>query len=358
MDLVVIWIILIAVLWTGYFILEGFDFGVGMLLPLLGRGTDPADTEKRKRLMITTIGPVWDGNEVWVLTAGGATFAAFPHWYATLFAGFYLPLLLILVGLIIRGIGLDYRGKVATQRARDRLDLMIVVGSFLPSLLWGVAFANIVNGVPLAPDASAAAPYNAAPYVEYTGNLFTLLNPLGLIGGLTTLFLFLTHGAHFLALKTDGPIRGRARTWAGRFGLVTAGCAVVFLGATMVNRHAGPAAWACTAAAALALLASLYANRIAREGWAFVGTAVTTAGAVWALFLALYPDVMPSTTDPAYSLTAANAASSPTTLVIMTWAAVIFTPVVLAYQGWTYWVFRKRISTAHIPDQVPAPAAA
>ena len=354
MDLVVIWIILIAILWTGYFVLEGFDFGVGMLLPILGRSryADPEDAEKRRRVMVTTIGPDWDGNEVWVLTAGGATFAAFPHWYATLFAGFYLPLLLILVGLIIRGIGLDYRGKVNTQTARDRLDLMVVIGSFLPAFLWGVAFANIVGGVPLAPDVTAAAPYNAAPYVEYTGNLFTLLNPLGLIGGLTTLFLFLTHGAHFIALKTDGPIREDARAWATRSGLVTAVCAVAFLGWTMVNRHAGVAAWICMVLAAVALLAGLYANRLGREGWAFVATAATTAFAVWALFLALYPDVMPSTTDPAFSLTAANASSTHLTLVIMTWAAVIFTPVVMAYQSWTYWVFRKRITTAHIPDHV------
>ncbi len=356
MELTTVWIILIAVLWTGYFILEGFDFGVGMLFPILGKGRDAADSEKRRRVLLNTIGPVWDGNEVWVLTAGGATFAAFPHWYATLFAGFYLPLLLILVGLIIRGIGIDYRSKVNTQAARNRLDLMIIVGSFLPALLWGVAFSNIVNGVPLAPAATASAPYNAAPYVEYTGNLFTLLNPLGLVGGLTTLFLFLTHGAHFVALKTDGPIRAEARAWAAKFGLVTAVFAVIFLLWTMLNRHAGVAAWVCTIVAAVALLASLYAGRLGREGWAFVGTAVTTAFAVWALFLALYPDVMPSTVDAAYSLTATNAASSHTTLVIMTWAAVVFTPIVLAYQSWTYWVFRKRITTAHIPDHVPVEA--
>lgn len=352
MELITVWVILIAVLWTGYFILDGFDFGVGMLFPILGKGRDAEDSEKRRRVLLNTIGPVWDGNEVWVLTAGGATFAAFPHWYATLFAGFYLPLLLILVGLIIRGVGIDYRSKVNTQVARNRLDLMIIVGSFLPSLLWGVAFSNIVNGVPLAPAATASAPYNAAPYVEYTGNLVTLLNPLGLVGGLTTVFLFLTHGAHFVALKTDGPIRHEARGWAAKFGLVTALFAVVFLLWTMINRQAGVGAWVCTVVAAVALLAGMYAGRLGREGWAFVGTAVTTAFAVWALFLALYPDVMPSSVDPAYSLTATNAASSHTTLVIMTWAAVVFTPIVLAYQSWTYWVFRKRITTAHIPDHV------
>lgn len=358
MELTTVWIILIAVLWTGYFVLEGFDFGVGMLFPILGKKTgDPAhdaDAEKRRRVLLNTIGPVWDGNEVWVLTAGGATFAAFPHWYATLFAGFYLPLLLILIGLIVRGVAFDYRGKVATQQQRDRLDLLIVVGSFLPALLWGVAFANIVNGVPLEVlNRAAEAPYNAAPYVEYTGNLFTLLNPLGLVGGLTTLLLFLTHGAHFVALKTDGPIRAEARAVAAKTGIATAVVAVVFLVATMINRDAGIAAWVCTLVAAGALLAGMYANRLGREGWAFIGTAATTAFAVWALFLALAPDVLPSTVDPKYSLTIVNAASSHTTLVIMTWAAAVFTPVVLAYQAWTYWVFRKRLTVAHIPDPVP-----
>ncbi len=196
MDLPTVWFLLIAVLWIGYFVLEGFDFGVGMLLPILGGSryaADPADAEKRKRLMLTTIGPVWDGNEVWVLTAGGATFAAFPHWYATLFAGFYLPLLLILVALIVRNLGFEYRGKGESQAWRDKWDLAIVVGSFVPALLWGVAFANIVVGVPI--DAS----------MEFTGNLLTLLNPVGLLGGLTTLGLFLTHGAVYLALKADGP---------------------------------------------------------------------------------------------------------------------------------------------------------
>ena len=186
MELTTVWFALIAVLWVGYFCLEGFDFGVGMLLPVLARN----DTERR--VMINTIGPVWDGNEVWVLVAGGATFAAFPEWYATLFSGFYLPLLLILVGLIVRGLAFEYRHKREDAQWKQRWDLAIIVGSVIPALLWGVAFANIVAGVPIDADK------------EFTGNLFTLLNPFGLLGGLVTLTLFAAHGAMFVALKTDG----------------------------------------------------------------------------------------------------------------------------------------------------------
>ena len=211
MELTTVWFALIAVLWVGYFCLEGFDFGVGMLLPVLARD----DTERR--VMINTVGPVWDGNEVWVLVAGGATFAAFPEWYATLFSGFYLPLLLILVALIVRGLSFEYRHKREETEWKGRWDLALIIGSFVPSLLWGVAFANIVAGVPIDADK------------EFTGNLFTLLNPFGLLGGLVTLTLFATHGAMFVALKTDGEIRHRARDLAVRIGVVAAVLAVVFL---------------------------------------------------------------------------------------------------------------------------------
>ena len=347
MELSTVWFILIAVLWTGYFVLEGFDFGVGMLLPILSRSSDPKEADRRRRVMLTTIGPVWDGNEVWVLTAGGATFAAFPHWYATLFSGFYLPLLLILVALIVRNLGFEYRGKRDSDAWRAGWDKAIIVGSFVPALLWGVAFANIVNGVPLAP-----APGNAAPYVEFTGNLFTLLGPIGLLGGLTTLGLFLTHGAMYIALKTVGDIRHDAEAFAWKSGLVTAVLAIAFLVWTNVNTGS-PASWVLSILAAVALVAALAANRSGRDGFAFAGTFATIALAVWALFAALFPDVMPSSIDPAYSLTAANAASSQLTLQIMTVAALVFTPVVLAYQGWTYWVFRRRIGTQHIPVAAP-----
>jgi cytochrome d ubiquinol oxidase subunit II len=332
-----VWFLLIAVLWTGYFLLEGFDFGVGMLLPLLG--TD----ETRRRVMINTIGPVWDGNEVWLLVAGGATFAAFPEWYASLFSGFYLPLLIILVALILRGVAFEYRGKIDSAVWRRRWDAAIIFGSAVPALLWGVAFANIVRGVRL--DANH----------HYVGTFFDLLNPYALVGGVTTLALFATHGAVFLALKTTGDVRAGARLVATRMGITTVVVAATFLVWTQIGY--GGAATAVTAAvAALALVGGVYLNTRGREGWAFLGLAVTIVAATATLFLALYPDVLPSTIDPANSLTVTNAASTPYTLKIMTWVAVVFTPVVLAYQGWTYWVFRRRIGTRDIPPPAGLPA--
>ena len=337
-----LWFLLIAVLWIGYFCLEGFDMGVGMLIGILGKDKngDAEETERRKRLMLTTIGPHWDGNEVWLLTAGGATFAAFPHWYATLFAGFYLPLLLILVGLILRAMGLEYRGKGDTDTWRRNWDIAIMVGSFLPALLWGVAFANIVNGVPMV---------GTAPDLDYAGTpVLSLLNPLGLIGGLTTLFLFLTHGALFIALKTDGAIRRDARAFALKSGLATAVFAVILLVWTNLNTG-NLASWVFTIGAAVCLLAALAVAKAGRDGWAFTGTFACTALAVAALFCALFPDVMPNSMAGGASLTIANASSSQYTLQIMTGAAVVFVPIVLAYQIWTYWVFRRRLTTRHIP---------
>jgi cytochrome d ubiquinol oxidase subunit II len=330
MELTTVWFILIAVLWIGYFCLEGFDFGVGMLLPVLSK------SETERRVVINTIGPVWDGNEVWVLVAGGATFAAFPEWYATLFSGFYLPLLLILLALIVRGLAFEYRAKRDDATWRSRWDAAIFVGSVVPALLWGVAFANIVRGVPI--DAEK----------EYVGSLFTLLNPYGLLGGLTTLLLFLTHGALFLALKTDGDIRHRSRALAIRLGGAAAVVAVAFLVWTQALTGTATSA-AIFVVAALALVGGLLAAVRSREGWAFLGTFATIALAVAGLFTALFPDVMPSSLDAAFSLTTTTASATEYTLTIMTWVAVVFTPIVLAYQGWTYWVFRRRISTHHIP---------
>jgi len=338
MELTTVWFVVLAFLWTGYFFLEGFDFGVGALLPVLGRN----DTERR--VLINTIGPVWDGNEVWVVAAVGATFAAFPEWYATLLSAFYLPMLLILVALIVRGLSFEYRHKRDEAEWKARWDLAIIVGSVVPALLWGVAFANIVAGVPIDADK------------EFTGTLFTLLNPFGLLGGLVTLTLFAAHGAMFVALKTDGEIRHRARDLAVRIGVVAAVLAVVFLVLTQLKT--GTALTAVVfAVAALALVGGLVAARAGREGWAFVGTFATIALAVVGLFLALFPDVMPSTTDPAYSLTTTNAAATAYTLKVMTWVAVVFTPIVLGYQAWTYWVFRKRISVHHIPTAELADAS-
>ncbi len=339
MDYPLIWFLLIAVLWTGYLVLEGFDFGVGMLLPVLGRsreGEAPEAGEKRRRVLLNTIGPVWDGNEVWVLTAGGATFAAFPHWYATMFSAFYLPLLLILVALIVRAMGFDYRGKRDDPEWRARWDAAIIFGSAVPAVLWGVALTNIVRGLPINAD------------MEFTGNFFTLLNPTSLLGGLTTLALFLTHGAFFVALKTDGPIRAEARALGTRVGVGAAVLAVLLLLVLGLGRG-DTLSWTTTVLAAAALLGALAANLRGREGWAFAGTAVTIGLTVVTYFAMLYPNVMPSTLDPSWSLTVDNASSTDYTLRIMTVVAVVFTPIVLVYQGWTYWVFRKRISTRHIP---------
>ncbi|AIY17931.1 cytochrome d ubiquinol oxidase subunit II [Pimelobacter simplex] len=337
MELTTIWFVLIAVLWIGYFTLEGFDFGVGMLLPVLGRD----DTERR--VMINTIGPVWDGNEVWLLVAGGATFAAFPEWYATLFSGFYLPLLLILLALIVRGLAFEYRAKRPDLRWKSRWDLAIIVGSFVPSLLWGVAFANILRGVPIDAD------------LEYAGGFFNLLNPYALLGGLTTLALFLTHGALFIALKTDGEIRHRARRLAVPLVGVTAVLAVAFLAWTQQQTGSVGSAVAFVVAA-VGLVGAGLAARAGREGWAFLGTFVAIGLAVAGLFLALFPDVMPTTLADGTSLTTTNAAATAYTLKIMTVTAVVFTPLVLVYQGWTYWVFRKRIAIHHIPAPLPEPA--
>lgn len=330
MDLPLVWFLLIAVLWTGYLVLEGFDFGVGMLLPFLGR------KDNDRRVMINTIGPVWDGNQVWLITAGGAAFAAFPEWYATLFSGFYLPLLLILVGLIFRIVSFEWRGKINTDTWRAWADRGIMLGSYIPGILWGVAFANLVRGVEL--DANH----------QYVGGFWALLNPFALLGGAVTALLFVTHGAVFLALKTSGELHERAAALAQRLAPVTL---VVTAAWALWAQLAYSVAWtwAVVAVAAVALLAVVLTTRARREGWAFVWSAVTIVAAVVLIFGSMYPDVMPAF-DPANSLTVDNASSTDYTLTIMTWVAVILTPVVLLYQGWTYWVFRKRISAEHIPE--------
>jgi cytochrome d ubiquinol oxidase subunit II len=328
-----IWFLLIAVLWTGYFVLEGFDFGLGALLGVLGR--DEVD----RRRMINAIGPVWDGNEVWLLVAGGATFAAFPQWYASLFSGFYMALLLILVALIGRGVAFEYRGKVDDPRWRRRWDYVIMAGSALPALLWGVAFANIVHGVPL--DARH----------EFTGTLLTLLNPYALLGGLTTLGVFLLHGAVFVALRTDDELRARAVRAALWIAIVVIPIAAVFLAWTE-TWHGGGWTLIPAAIAALALFTAVICVGQTREGRAFAATAIAIVGTTVTLFGVLYPNVLPSTLDPAGTLTTVNAASTPYTLRIMTWIAIAVTPVVLAYQAWTYWVFRARITRSDIPAPV------
>lgn len=335
MELTTFWFVIIAVLWIGYFVLEGFDFGVGVLLKTV------AKTQAERRAVLTTLGPLWDGNEVWLLVAGGATFAAFPEWYATLFSGFYLPLFLILIALIVRGVAMEYRSKYGDAKWRARWDNAIVISSFVPALLWGVAFANIVRGVPLEVQNNV---------IEYTGGFFNLLNPYGLLGGLVTLSVFMTHGAIFLALKTDGAIRERARTVVTKVGLFAAVATVAFLAITVTAYNDKFEVYGLAAIVAIAWLAALGSNLRGREGYSFLYSSIALAFAVITLFTALYPNVLPNSLLETASLTINNASSTQYTLKVMTYVALVLTPIVLIYQGWTYWVFRKRISATQIPS--------
>ncbi|MGS2589052.1 cytochrome d ubiquinol oxidase subunit II [Streptomyces hebeiensis] len=331
MELHDVWFVLIAVLWIGYFFLEGFDFGIGVLTKLLARD------RKERRVLINTIGPVWDGNEVWLLSAGGATFAAFPEWYATLFSGFYLPLLLILVCLIVRGVAFEYRAKRPEENWQRNWENAIFWTSLIPAVLWGVAFGNIVRGVKI--DAQ----------MEYVGGVADLLNPYALLGGLVTLALFTFHGTVFAGLKTVGEIRARARKLALVLGPITAVLALGFLLWTQ-HGHGDGASLVALIVAVVALVGAIGAVGAGREGWSFMLSGVTIVAAVAMLFLTLFPNVMPSSLNEAWNLTVTNASSTPYTLKIMTWCAAIATPLVMLYQGWTYWVFRKRIGTQHIAD--------
>ncbi len=330
MQLSELWFILIAVLFIGFFFLEGFDYGVGILLPFVSK------TDTERRMVVNSIGPVWDANEVWLLTAGGAMFAAFPHWYATMFSGFYLPLFLILMGLIVRGVAFEFRSKVEDERWRKTWDYAIFIGSLLPAILFGVAFANIVRG--LAIDAS----------MNYVGSFFDLLNPYALLGGLVTLALFVLHGALFLELKVDDPIRQRVQgllrpTWAAALVLTVLFVAFSAVDTPMFASVNAVQVIALLAAVVSLLTAGLYVFR-RRYGLAFVANGLTIIAVVVLLFSSLFPNVMPSSIDPAFSLTVYNASSTPYTLSIMTGIALFFVPLVLLYQGWTYWVFRKRVT--------------
>lgn len=330
MDLNIIWFILITVLYTGFFILEGFDFGVGILLPFLARN------DEERRVIINTIGPHWDGNEVWLITAGGATFAAFPHWYATLFSGFYLPLFLVLVALIVRGVAFEFRSKDDDPRWRTLWDWAIFFGSFLPALLFGVAFANLARGVPI----------NAE--MQYVGGFWNLLNPYALLIGVLAVAGFTFHGATFLNLKTDGVVLERSRRVARLLWPVVVGLLFISFIATYMATDAvaqlGVNPGIVPVGAGLSVLAVGYFVRKRMDGWAFTLSMLTIALTVVTLFLILYPRVMVSSLDPAYSLTIYNAASSPYTLRVMSIVAAIFVPIVLIYQGWSYWVFRQRIT--------------
>lgn len=330
MDLNTLWFILIAVLFTGFFFLEGFDYGVGILLPFLGKD----DTERR--MIINTIGPFWDGNEVWLLTAGGAIFAAFPHWYATLFSGFYLPLFLILLALIVRAVSFEFRSKDQDPRWRSLWDWCLFVGSLVPALLWGVAFGNLLRGVPI--DAS----------MNYVGGFWNLLNHLALLSGLTSLSVFVLHGAVFLVLKTDGALQERAYKAAGRIWWVAVIVAALFVIDSYltinVTAKLGVNPGTLPIVAALALLSSAWLLRVRRPGWAFVATSLAIVTANLSVFHLMFPNVMLSSLNPDWSLTIYNASSSPYTLKVMTIVALIFVPLVLIYQGWTYYTYRQKVT--------------
>jgi cytochrome d ubiquinol oxidase subunit II len=330
MNLATFWFCVIALLWLGYLFLEGFDFGVGMLLPVLGRD------ETERRVLINTIGPVWDGNEVWLLVAAGATFAAFPGWYASLFSSVYLPLTVFLLALIGRGVAFEYRGKVDSARWRSVWDKVIVTGSTVAALSVGLLLTSTVLGLPL--DANG----------DRIGSPFAAIRWDTLLGAVAVLGYAVVHGAVFIALKTEGDVRLRARALALRVSPIALLPLLVLL---LVVQVRSGSAWTRGASivVALAALGAMARLLVGREGQAFALMGLAVVGTVIALFGALYPNVLPSTADAANSLTIANASSSPYTLTVMTWVAAFGTPAVLIYQGWTYWVFRQRIGTRHIP---------
>jgi len=355
-TLSVLWFILIAILWVGYLTLEGFDFGVGMLLKILGRD------ERERRALVRTIGPHWDGNEVWLLTAGGATFAAFPEWYGTLFSGAYLVLLVILLCLIVRVCAIEWRGRINDQAWRDRWDWAHTVAAWLPAILWGAAFANLVQGMKIeVVDTATGAPVPAAEVPadaliagashQVTGGFLSLLTPFTLLGGAATCLLFLTHGALFITLKTAGDLSQRAAAFARRCGIVSTLAAAVW-GVWAVGYSASAWAWLPLAAAAAALVGSLVCSYRGRQGLAFGLHFAAIAGVVILVFTAMAPNVMRSSIDPAYSLTITQAASANTTLAIMTVVAVVFLPVVLFYTIWGYRTFAARINAERIDPTV------
>jgi cytochrome d ubiquinol oxidase subunit II len=346
MGLQEFWFVVVSVLFLGFFILEGFDFGVGMVMEPLGRlgkgkaGRDDEAVEKRRRAVLNTIGPVWDGNEVWLITAGGAMFAAFPDWYATVFSTLYLPLLVILVAMIVRVVAIEWRGKIDDPKWRSWADTGIAVGSWLPAILWGVAFAILVRGLPVDADKQVD--------LSFTD----VINPYTLLGGLATGGLFLFHGTAFLALKSAGEVRDDALRIAGWLSLPVTAVVAVF-GVWTQLAHGKTWTWAVLAVAVVAQLAAVALLRAGtRDGWAFISTTIVVVAVITLLFGDLYPNLVPSTLNPEWSLTIHNASSSPYTLKIMTWAAVIFAPLVMIYQGWTYWVFRQRVSADRIPDSI------
>lgn len=334
-----VWFLLISVLWIGYLILEGFDFGVGILFKLIGGSRD------EKRAILHTIGPVWDGNEVWLLVAGGATFAAFPEWYATLFSGFYIALFAILVALIVRNVGFEMWGKRDSDAWRNGWEWCIGIGSLLPALLWGVAWANIIGGVPIEPVTT-----NGRESLEYVGNFFDLLSAYTLFGGVASLAIFFAHGALFLELRTEGDLRDKAREIAAKATPVAALLAASFMAWTLVRQDSIEILSLIAAVLAVAgfVLAAVFART--NPARAFAGTAAGIAFYFIAQFIDLFPNAMVSSVDSAFDMSLNMASSTNYTLTVMTVVAVLFVPIVLLYQAWTYWVFRHRVSAEGFGD--------
>lgn len=327
-NLNVVWFILVGVLFAGFFLLEGFDYGTGILLPFIGK------TDVERRQMINALGPVWDGNEVWMITAGGAMFASFPHVYATLFSGFYLALFLMLAVLILRGVAFEFRSKSPKIWWRTSFDWCIFLGSFVPALLWGVTVGNLIQGTPIDQN------------MQFVGGFFDLLSPYTLLCGVAFVLVFAYHGALYTSLKTAGAISERARATALVIGVPTAVGALVLAWATAVctDMFNSTIAMVAFALAIIFFLVSWFATRTRNTKWGFVGSSLTVIAVTAAYFAGLFPRIMVSSLEPAWSLTIDNASSTPYTLTIMTVVALIFVPIVLAYQIWTYWLFRNPVS--------------
>ena len=332
-----IWFLIVAVFWVGFFILEGFDFGVGMLHSFVGRN------ETERRIAVNSIGPIWDGNEVWLIVGGAAIFAAFPSWYATMFSTFYLALVVVLVALILRGMSFEFHRKVGDPRWRSFWKWSFTIGSALIPLLLGTALGDLLHGLPI----------NAAH--NYTGNFFGLLVPFGLFTGITLTVLCLLMGATYLTLKTDGELHDRVARLSARSGWVSVALCFGWLTWSHVGlANQGFVPSPLDALAMVSVIAAALLAESRAEGWAFAAAATAIGSVVGSIFFDLFPRVMVSSTSTAYNLTVGNTASPSYTLKVMTVVAVIFTPVVLAYQGWSLWVFRKRLTSGPVgPDGTP-----
>lgn len=324
------WFVLVAIIFVGYFFLEGFDYGVGMLLPFMGR------SDRERRIVLTTIGPFWDGNEVWLIAAGGAIFAAFPQWYASMLSGFYLAIFLLLGGLILRGVAIEFRSRVEGLRWRRWWDAMFFIGSLLPPLIWGVALANLVKGIPI----------NAQG--NYVGTFLGLINPFAIVGGLTVVTVFVFHGASFLMLRTSGELYHRAKRAAFTMAPVVVGIFFVFIVMmyyeTDVVRRLGLDPGPIPLLAWLSVIGTWAFVRRGHDKWAFISSGLAIMLGTVSMFLAMFPDVMISSLNSHWNLTIYNAASNPYSLQVMSIMAAVMLPIIVAYQAWSYWIFRRRLT--------------